>query len=119
MRVTHGRRATRPAPGSPPISNADPNKDAMMAQAELAQATNRPDLAQELPVDPQARAETRARAAHSVATFAHTSALEALDALLAAEGPGDARAVADAAGDRSRLLDAEVARFRALADQTA
>ena len=90
-----------------------------MSQAELAPDTNRPDLAQELPRDPQARAETRARAAHSVATFAQASTLEALDALLAAERPGEARAVADAADARGRLLDAEVARFRALADQTA
>jgi hypothetical protein len=91
----------------------------MMSQAELAPDPKRPDLARELPVDPQARAETRARAAHSVAAFAQSSALEALDALLAADTPGAARGVADQASESGRLLDAEAARFRALADQTA
>ncbi len=89
-----------------------------MSQAELAPDTNRPELAQELPVDPKARAETRARAAGSVAAFAQSSALEALDGLLAADAPGPARDAADRATERGRLLDAEVARFRALADQT-
>ncbi len=90
-----------------------------MSQAEFAPDTNRPDLARELPVDPQARAETRARAAHSVAAFAQSSAIEALDDLLAADNTQAARGVADRASERGRLLDAEVARFRALADQTA
>ena len=90
-----------------------------MSQAELAPDTNRPDLARELPVDPQARAETRARAAHSVGAFAQSSALETLDTLLAADTPSAARAVANQASERGRLLDGEVARFRALADQKA
>lgn len=90
-----------------------------MSEAELAHDPNRPDLARELPGDPQARAETRARAAHSVATFAQSSALEALDTLLAADRPAAARGVAEQASERARLLDAEVTRFRALADQSA
>ena len=85
-----------------------------MSQAELAHATNRPELAQELPVDPKARAETRARATSTVAAFAQSSALEALDGLLAADAPGAARDAANQATERVRLLDAEVARFRAL-----
>lgn len=90
-----------------------------MSQAQPAADAARPELAQELPADPQARAETRARAAHSVATFAQTSALDGLDALLGAGDAQSARAAADRATDGSRLLDTEVARFRALADQTA
>ena len=93
------------------------NKDATMSQAEFAPDTNRPDLAQELPVDPEARAETRARAANSVAAFAQSSALAALDDLIAVEDAAAARGIADRATERARLLDAEVARFRALADQ--
>ena len=90
-----------------------------MSQAQLAADAARPELAQELPADPQARAETRARAAHSVATFAQASALDALDAVLGADAPQAARTAADRASDAARLLHTEVARFRALADHTA
>jgi hypothetical protein len=90
-----------------------------MSQAQLAAEAARPELAQELPADPQARAETRARAAHSVATFAQASALDALDAVLDADAPQAARSAADRASDAARLLHVEVARFRALADHTA
>ena len=90
-----------------------------MSQAQLAAETARPELAQELPADPQARAETRARAAETVAAFAQTSALQALDGVLAADSPAAARMAADAAHASARLLDGEVARFRALADQNA
>jgi hypothetical protein len=89
-----------------------------MSQAPLAADMTHPELAQELPADPHARAETRARAAHSVGGFAQASALDALDALLGADGPTAARAAADRATAHADLLDAEVARFRALADQT-
>lgn len=90
-----------------------------MSQAQLAADADHPKLAQELPADPQARAETRARAAHSVTTFAQASALDALDALLGDGDPQAAQAAADRASDSGRLLDAEVTRFRTLADQTA
>lgn len=90
-----------------------------MSQAPLAIDMTRPELAQELPADPHARAETRARAAHSVGGFAQASALDALDSLLAATGPTAARAAADQATACAELLDTEVARFRALADQKA
>lgn len=90
-----------------------------MSEAQLAaDAAYRPELDRELPVDPDARAETRARAAHSVAAFAQTSALEALNALLAADTPAQARQAAEQADARARLLDDEVGRFRALAEQT-
>jgi hypothetical protein len=89
-----------------------------MTQADLAADHARPELAEELPVDPQARAETRARAARSVAGFAQTSALTALDSLLAAEQPGTARRAADDTAAKTALLSAEVARFRALSGHT-
>lgn len=90
-----------------------------MSQAQIAADTTRPDLARELPADPEARAETRARAADSVAAFAQSSALDALDALLADERPAPARQAADQATERARILDEEVLRFRSLADQPA
>jgi hypothetical protein len=89
-----------------------------MSEAQLAAATAaRPELARELPADPDARAETRVRAAQSVAAFAQTSACQALDAVLGADGPAPARQAASQATAHSELLDAEVRRFRALADQ--
>ncbi|MBK1667747.1 hypothetical protein CKO28_06835 [Rhodovibrio sodomensis] len=94
-------------------------KDATMSLAPLAAEMTHLELAQELPADPHARAATRARAARSVGGFVQASALDALDGLLDPEGPTAARAAADRATAHAELLDAEVARFRALADQTA
>ena len=89
-----------------------------MSQAELADTAARPALARELPVDPEARAQTRARAAESVAAFVQTSALDALDRLLGARNPQAAADTAAEATAHTEVLDAEVRRFRALADQT-
>ena len=75
------------------------------------------ELAHELPADPHAAEVTRAKAAASVGEFARSSSLEALDAVLGAAERGQrapAATVRDAAA-RSRLLDAEVNRFRELA----
>ncbi|MBK1697316.1 hypothetical protein [Rhodovibrio salinarum] len=89
-----------------------------MSQAQPATDPTRPELAEELPVDPEARAETRARAAESVAAFAQSSALAALDALFEAVNYEAAARTAAETTERTELLDTEVRRFRALADQT-
>lgn len=73
-------------------------------------------LGQELPEDPQAAEVARAKAAASVSEFAQSSSLEALDAVLSAAQRG-ARVPAETTrsiNEKSRLLDAEVRRFRAL-----
>lgn len=89
--------------------------------SEVSAAPHALDLARELPADPTDAAETRSRAAATVAEFTRSSALQALDTVLAADAAG---AVPDpdtvrATSERCRLLDAEVARFRILAGPSA
>lgn len=73
-------------------------------------------LGQELPEDPHAAEVARAKAAASVSEFAQSSSLEALDAVLNAAQRGERVPSETTRGisEKSRLLDAEVRRFRAL-----
>lgn len=74
-------------------------------------------LVDALPDDPRQAEETRAKAADIVEDFVTAQALSALDAILAADANGQRAdpAVAQDASETSRLVDAEVARFRSLA----
>jgi hypothetical protein len=91
-----------------------------MAEAYHLESPTAVTLADALPSDPAAAAETRARAATTVDRFVREVGLAGLDAALAAAHSGDtagAHAGAQRTAEAGRLLDAEVARFRSLRPQ--
>lgn len=86
-----------------------------MSQSKSVEFT----LDAELPADPAQAEASRAKAAALVDAFVEQQALPALDAVLnAAEGHGPPpREAVERATDISRVVDAEVSRYRAMSGQ--